>query len=122
MRAGWYEAGALLVERRSIDDEAGVAREVATLQGVPPPPAPEALVAVAEGRWRAGHVDEARAINERARAAGSAEAWVQLGLFHLRQRAPDAAREAWQRALTIDPQRPDARRLVERLGASGAGR
>jgi len=114
MRAGWYEAGALQVERRSIDDEAGESREVAALLGASPPPAPEALVAVAEGRWRAGHVDEARAINERARATGSAEAWVQLGVFHLRQRAPDAAREAWQRALSIDPQRADARRFVER--------
>ena len=114
MRAGWYEAGALQVERRSIDDEAGESREVAALLGGSPPPSPEALVAVAEGRWRAGHVDEARAINERARGAGSAEAWVQLGIFHLRQRAPDAAREAWQRALSMDPQRADALRFVER--------
>ncbi len=119
MRVGWYEAGALQIERRSLDDEASESREVASLLAASP--APEALVAAAEGRWRAGHVDEARALNERARGAGSAEAWVQLGVFHLRQRAPEEARAAWQRALSIDPQRADALRFMERLGTPSAG-
>jgi len=114
----WYSAAALRVERQLLVDPAGASQELGRyLQETPAPP-PEALTALAEGSWRGSRTDEALALNARARASGSAAAWVQLGEFHLRRRAPGEAREALQRALAIDPRRADARRFLGLLGGA----
>ena len=116
----WYAAVALRVERRLLVDPAGAAQEIERYVQETRPPPPEALLALAEGSWRAGRVAAALAFNARARAATSAAAWVQLGVFQLRQHAPAEARAALRQALTIDPQRPDAQRFLARLATSGA--
>lgn len=110
---GAYEAVALRVEARRRSDPDDAADEVARYLDATPSPPPAALAALAEGTWRAGAVDEALALNARARDAA---AWAQLGLFRLRQRDAVGAAEALQRALAMDPQRADARRWRARLG------
>lgn len=112
---GPYEAVALRVETRRRADPAGSNGEVARYLDETPSPPPAALVALAEGTWRAGAVDEALAFNARAREAGDAAAWAQLGLFRLRQQNAIGAAEALRRALAIDPRRADARRWLARL-------
>ncbi|MEZ4392407.1 MAG: SGNH/GDSL hydrolase family protein [Polyangiales bacterium] len=114
----WYDAVSLRVERRMPVDPSGATREVERYLRETPTPPPEALVALAEGFARAGRGAEARALNARARALRSADAWVQLALFELRARSVGPARAALQQALAIDPQRADARRFLARLAAA----
>lgn len=115
----WYAAAALRVERRLLVDPAGATQEVERYLQETPTTTPEALMALAEGSWRAGRSPEALALNARARAATNAEAWVQFGMFQLRQHAPEEARTALRQALAIDPQRPDAQRFLRLLGGVG---
>ncbi len=77
------------------------------------------LVAIAEGYDRAGRHDRALALNERARQDGGAEPWIQKGLFHLRRGEPDQARRAFERALTLDGSRDDARSFLRWLSQPG---
>lgn len=114
----WYDAVALRVERRLPADPSGATQEIERYLLATPTPPPEALVALAEGFARAGRGAEARSLNARARAARSAEAWVQLALFELRARSIEPARAALRQALAIDPQRADARRFLDRLGGA----
>lgn len=76
--------------------------------------------AVAEGYWRAGRRERALAVNDLARAAPGADAWVQRGLWMLTLGRADEARAAWQRALRDEPGRADATRYLSL--AQGAGR
>jgi tetratricopeptide (TPR) repeat protein len=117
----WYHGLALAVENW-IDREPDAAeRDVRTfLDGASFAAAPEGarmrlLVAVAEGYERAGRRERALALNEQARAAGGAEPWVQKGLFHLRGDEPEAAREAFERALAIGGERADAQSFLRWL-------
>lgn len=58
----------------------------------------------------AGRLAEARAACERALAAGpSADGYALLGAVHLAAGRPDAAAEAFRKALYLDPDHPDAR-------------
>ena len=114
--AVWYRAAALRVESRYLAEPAAGERDVAQYLQAETAPSPAALAAVAEGAWRAQRPGEALRLNERARSAGDAAAWVQLGVFRLREGRRAEARDALDRALALDPQRPDARSLREFLG------
>jgi tetratricopeptide (TPR) repeat protein len=67
------------------------------------------LVAVAEGYYQGGSRERAFALNQQARDAGDADAWVQKGLFHVRQDEPEVAAAAFEQALAVDGARQDAR-------------
>jgi tetratricopeptide (TPR) repeat protein len=79
------------------------------------------LVAVAEGYYKAGRRDRAFEFNQRARDAGSAEAWVQKGLFHVGQEQPREASEAFEQALALDGSREDARSFMRALSGPDTG-
>jgi superkiller protein 3 len=68
-----------------------------------------------------GKIDDAVAAYEHAVktvATPSAQLFENLGTAHLRKADMDAARKAFERALTIDPQRPEARRALHILGVA----
>jgi tetratricopeptide (TPR) repeat protein len=78
------------------------------------------LLAIAEGYARAGRRDRALALNEQARRADGAAAWVQKGLFDVQAGDDTAAREDFAHALQIDGSRVDARKFLALLSeASG---
>ena len=65
----------------------------------------------------AGHLEACLETN-----AGRADAWVQLGLAKARQDDPEGAREAFEKALVLDPQNVPARAAVLSLEAEKSGR
>lgn len=75
---------------------------------------------IAEGFFAAGRDDAALPLNALARGMGAAGAWVQLGLYRLRKGDAAAAREAFERALSIDGRRADARHFLDRMRRDAA--
>jgi tetratricopeptide (TPR) repeat protein len=118
----WYRGLALAVESWVNRDPHGADRDVDAFVGGLPftttgdqHHASRLLVAIAEGYYRAGQHARAFALNERARAGGATEAWVQKGVFHLRQNEPRDARRAFEHALSLDGSRQDARSFLRWL-------
>jgi tetratricopeptide (TPR) repeat protein len=78
-----------------------------------------ALARIAAGCLRAGRSQEGRALNERARASGAAQAWIDLGLLHASEGDDRSAVEAFARALDLEPARADAAFYLEHLSEKG---
>jgi len=76
------------------------------------------LMAIAAGYWHGGARATALDMNRRARETGTAEPWVQLGLFRVAAGELGPASDAFERASEISPQRPDAALFVARARAS----
>lgn len=115
----WYGGLSLAVESWISRDPAGAEADVDRFLQSPAFTAARSedrgaamLVALAEGYQRAGLRERASELNRQARDSGSAEAWVQAGLFHVRDGDDAAARAAFQRALALDGTRADARAFL----------
>ena len=70
---------------------------------------------IAWGYWNAGHREEAKSVNARARQGSLPTPWVQVGLFSVSEGNRDGARKAFRRALVIDPTRAEARHFLSLL-------
>src|SRR5262249_19072347 len=91
-------------------------------RNAPPERRADALAALAEGYFNAGRREEALKLNDAACAAADrAGPWMQKGRFHLQLGETAAAREAFARAVALDPGRQDARFFLTHLGADPAG-
>jgi tetratricopeptide (TPR) repeat protein len=122
---GWYQALALAVESWVDRDPERADHDVTEFLAGPtfaPVRGDQRgagfLVALAEGYFQAGHRDRARELNQQARDTGSAEAWVQRGLFFVQQDKPQEARVAFEQALVQDRSREDARHFSRLLSSS----
>jgi hypothetical protein len=76
-------------------------------------------LALAEGLWRANRPADAEAVNALARGGGGpggAAAWVQRGVFRLRQGDRAGAAADFRQALSTDPASAEARWYAERVG------
>jgi tetratricopeptide (TPR) repeat protein len=86
------------------------------------PELPQAHKAVADAAYRAGRLEEAGDRYERAvRLAPDLgpETWVRLGTLALRRGDRPGAVNAWERALTLQPEHPIARSNLEALQRAG---
>jgi tetratricopeptide (TPR) repeat protein len=110
----WYRALALAVESWLRRDPDRTVRDVteflagSAFASLPKDERADLLVAVAEGYYQGGSRERAFALNQQARDAGDADAWVQKGLFHVRQDEPEVAAAAFEQALAVDGARQDA--------------
>jgi tetratricopeptide (TPR) repeat protein len=87
------------------------------------PELPQAQKALGDSAYRAGRLEEAADRYQQAvRLAPSlgAESWVRLGTLALRRGDRPAAVNAWERALTLQPEHPIARGNLEALLRAGA--
>lgn len=123
----WYRGLALAVESWVRRDPEAADRDVDEFLAGPSfaqvqndPQGGALLVAVAEGYHRAGHPERAHDLNRRARDIGSTDAWVQKGLFLLREDRPREARAAFEQALNLDSSRADARAFLAFLSPQGS--
>jgi tetratricopeptide (TPR) repeat protein len=76
-------------------------------------------LALAEGLWRANRPADAEAVNAIARGGGGpggAAAWVQRGVFRLRQGDRAGAVADFRQALSTDPASAEARWYAARVG------
>jgi hypothetical protein len=79
------------------------------------------MACIAAGYRAVGLAEPARALARRGAAEGSADAFVQLGLFDVGDRDLAGAEEAFAHAVQIDPKRVDAARFLEGLTDAGHG-
>jgi len=118
----WYEGLALAVESWIGRDREHADQDVRAFLAAPEfaaardePRGTRVLVAIADGYDRAGWRERALEINEQARQSDRADGWVQLGLFEVARQKQPAARQAFERALAIEPGRADAKAFVEAM-------
>ncbi|GLC26471.1 hypothetical protein rosag_29840 [Roseisolibacter agri] len=110
---------ALLAALGRHDDAQAHARRA----GETDPELPQGQKALGDAAYRAGRLDEAADRYQRAvRLAPSlgAETWVRLGTLALRRGDRPAAVNAWERALSLQPEHPIARGNLESLLRAGA--
>lgn len=117
----WFRAVALMLESRVTADAAAwvpAARAYASAAQGDPAWLAQVRLALAEGLWRAHRPADAEAINALARAGGGpggAAAWVQRGVFRLRQGDRAGAAADFRQALSTHPDSADARWYVDRV-------
>jgi hypothetical protein len=116
----WYRALSLMLESRALNDGsawAEVARAYAASLRGEPAWISHVRGAIAEGLWRAGRRDDAETVNALGRASAgpvAAAAWMQRGLFSLRQGDRERAAAEFRRAVAMDPSSYEARWYAER--------